>query len=540
MLWPFLGLTACNGVVGDAAASSVSDARSTWLRRRTWWDGHRCADGSGGLQGCEARSGAGVPAPPHQGRVRPNRSRSLGGRSRHPRRIVSGRRRRRWVRQNNASIQTISLVHAQQYLSAAKQLSHQVVGDATAITRVLGCDPASGDRAACAKSFVQKVGRRAYRRPLADDEVSSLVALSATETDAHEGAALALGAILQSPSFLWRVEIGTPDPNRPGLVRLTGQELATRLSFFLLVPPDDALLDAADAGKLDTPEGVAQVTETLLGTPALNTAMHTFTSQWFRADKLPTFQRSTQIYPSFKPELVTAMSEELSRLLDDFMWKDGTSFMDFHRALHVRQRSARRALRRGRPCGKRFRSSRLGRQRRSRRPAHHRCVPDGINAQRRDLTHSARPLHPRRRSLRSVSGAAARIVPPAIMPGESEADAQQRHSADPCARAATSGSTPWATASSASTQWGRFAPLTKMARRFERWATSKGSKPRTTRGGRAGKGGARRSEDPELASWMRHGSCSGQGRSSRDEELLQARWGSAIDFRLRDSATRSS
>jgi hypothetical protein len=324
-------------------------------------------------------------------------------------------------------------VHAQQYLAAAKHLSHQVVGDAAAVTRVLGCDPASGDRAACTKAFVQKLGRRAYRRPLAADEVSALVALSATDPDAHEGAALALGAILQSPSFLWRVEIGAPDPSRPGLVQLTGHELATRISFFLLgTTPSDALLDAADAGKLDTPEGVAQMTETMLVTPELHAAMHNFTSQWFRADSLPTLQRSTQIYPSYKPELVTAMSEELSRLLDDFMWNDGTSFMDVFTARYTYANDQLAALYGvSAPAGKSF--ARLDWGGSTDRGGLLTTAAFLMGSTRNDETSPIQRGH----YIRDVvlcdplPAPPPGIVPPAIMPGESEADAQERHSTDP-------------------------------------------------------------------------------------------------------------
>jgi hypothetical protein len=216
-------------------------------------------------------------------------------------------------------------------------------------------------------------------------------------------------------------------------VRLTGHELATRLSFFLLgTTPSDALLDAADAGKLDTAEGVAQMTATLIAAPELHTAMHNFTSQWFRTDKLGTLQRSSQIYPVYKPELVTAMSEELSRLLDDFMWKDGTSFMDVYTARYT-YASADLAKLYGvsAPSGNGF--ARLDWGASTDRGGLLTTAAFLMGSTRNDETSPIQRGH----YIRDVvlcdplPPPPPGIVPPAIMPGESEADAQQRHSADP-------------------------------------------------------------------------------------------------------------
>ena len=67
-----------------------------------------------------------------------------------------------------------------------------------------------------------------------------------------------VAATLQSPDFLFRVEIGTPAASNPSLRWLTDHELASRLAFFLTDrPPDDALLDAADAG--DVIAGVVEL-----------------------------------------------------------------------------------------------------------------------------------------------------------------------------------------------------------------------------------------------------------------------------------------
>ncbi len=68
-----------------------------------------------------------------------------------------------------------------------------------------------------------------------------------------------LQSFLQSPYFLYRVEVGTPDPARPGVSKLTGFELATRLSYLLWgTTPDDELLQLAESGGLQTAADVRQ------------------------------------------------------------------------------------------------------------------------------------------------------------------------------------------------------------------------------------------------------------------------------------------
>ena len=110
--------------------------------------------------------------------------------------------------------------------------------------------------AECLGQVVEQVGRRLYRRTLTAEERASIVALgeaaAAALHDPDEGVDFALAALLQSPNFLYRVELGD------GGV-FTGTELASRMAFLLWGgPPDDALLDQAESGALDDPESAAR------------------------------------------------------------------------------------------------------------------------------------------------------------------------------------------------------------------------------------------------------------------------------------------
>ncbi len=123
-----------------------------------------------------------------------------------------------------------------------------------------------GDDAA---GFITTFGRRAYRRPLTDDERARYLALyevgaSLNETDPFvSGAGLVIEAMLQSPFFLYRAELSPPGP-------LNGYEVATRLSYLLLgTTPSDALLDLAAEGSLDTADGVVNAAADIMQDPEL-------------------------------------------------------------------------------------------------------------------------------------------------------------------------------------------------------------------------------------------------------------------------------
>ena len=103
----------------------------------------------------------------------------------------------------------------------------------------------AGD-AGCRLKFIETFGRRAFRRPLEPEEIARYDALFKAEGDFLKGAQTVIEAMLQSPSFLFWME-QTPNP------KWKPYATACRLSYFLWdTMPDDALLDAASRGELNT------------------------------------------------------------------------------------------------------------------------------------------------------------------------------------------------------------------------------------------------------------------------------------------------
>lgn len=171
-----------------------------------------------------------------------------------------------------ATYTTISPRGVEQYESALLAALQPIFADGTRRAGLIGCTPNGSDADACIKSFVSGFGRRAWRRPLTDSEVgrySDLARQAATTlNDVNAGLMHTTSALLASPNFLYRVELGEPDPSGKGRYRYTGWEMASRLSYLLWsTTPDAELLTAAESGELTKPEGIRSAVTRLLASP---------------------------------------------------------------------------------------------------------------------------------------------------------------------------------------------------------------------------------------------------------------------------------
>ena len=166
----------------------------------------------------------------------------------------------------------------------AGDIATALVADPALRDKVVGCTPSGPGDATCFRSFVTTFGRRALRRPLMPPEVdkfAGFLAHATTAGDFYVAVDSALRAFLQHPEFLYRVEIGEPVANAPGVSRLDDFEVATRLSYFLVgSTPEDWLLDAAETGKLASPEGIRAAAEQLFAEDRAKARMGRFHELW--------------------------------------------------------------------------------------------------------------------------------------------------------------------------------------------------------------------------------------------------------------------
>jgi len=188
-------------------------------------------------------------------------------------------------------------------------------GDTPSRRRVFTCRPANGaDEVPCAKKIISNLARRAYRRPVTDNDLETLIGfyqLGRNGGNFDMGIEAAIQRILASPEFIFRFE---PDPanaasDRP--YRISDLELASRLSFFLWSSiPDDQLLNMASQGKLRDPVVLEQQVRRMLADQRAETLVTNFADQWLYLRNLKNTQPDFQTFPDFDDNLRQAMKRE--------------------------------------------------------------------------------------------------------------------------------------------------------------------------------------------------------------------------------------
>lgn len=211
------------------------------------------------------------------------------------------------------------------YELTSRRLGELSLTDPTARQRVMSCTPSGVADEGCFSQIAERVGRLAWRRSLESEEIADLAGvamLAATEyEDAEQGVAALVSALVQSPDFLYQVEIGDPNPEQPSHRRLRPSELASRLSFFILGrTPELSLLDRADAGELDDEEGVRAAAAEMLAKPEAKAALRSFYSEIFNLRTVMQIQKDPELFPYFTDATRAAIAEETLLFIDDIVW----------------------------------------------------------------------------------------------------------------------------------------------------------------------------------------------------------------------------
>lgn len=200
-------------------------------------------------------------------------------------------------------------------------------GDTPSRREVFVCQPeAAVDEETCASQILSRLARRAYRRPVRDGEVATLMEFYTSgrgEGDFDAGIQFALERMLVDPEFLFRIERDPAGvaPNTP--YRLSDIELASRLSFFLWSSvPDDELLAVAERGALSAPAMLERQTRRLLADPRAAALIDNFVSQWLRLRNLESQQRESADYPEFDENLRDAFRRETELFVGSTIQED--------------------------------------------------------------------------------------------------------------------------------------------------------------------------------------------------------------------------
>ena len=247
--------------------------------------------------------------------------------------------------ESDERIRSTTLEGGQERIQAAHALQIrgpiEVTGlsdDSPGRKKIFSCKPKDkSDELACASRIVSDLARRAFRRPVNQQDVNPLMAFyqaGAATGGFEQGVREAVGAILASPHFLYRVESANP---QGGARTLSDVELASRLSFFLWSSmPDDELLDLAIKSRLSQPDVLAQQVRRMLTDPRSKTLVTDFSFQWLNVAKLDEIPPDSRQFPhaSGANDPRKFFKEELKLFIDSIL-RSERSVVDLLTADHT-------------------------------------------------------------------------------------------------------------------------------------------------------------------------------------------------------------
>jgi hypothetical protein len=212
------------------------------------------------------------------------------------------------------------------YERGAETMATRITADATLLAKLVPAN-APADLAGRANAFIGELGQRVYRRPLTQPEIQDYYTLfqqapmfAAMGADPFvAGATLVIDAMLQSPYFLYRVELTTGQ----GRTRLDPYELASKLSYALTdTMPDDTLFAAAASGALNTAQGLSDQANRIL-TAAGAGPSHNFHSELYALVNYQQITKDPMLLPKFTMGVAASMAQESQLFLDDVFTTGG-------------------------------------------------------------------------------------------------------------------------------------------------------------------------------------------------------------------------
>ena len=218
----------------------------------------------------------------------------------------------------------------EKYEAAGSAVAEQAL-DPAHRDELVRCQPASELSAddACARTFIERVGRRLFRRTLTTDEVEARVAVARDAAAAlggfYPGLELALASLLVSPDFLFRVEETEPVPGSAAAARLTSVSMASRLSYLLWnTTPDDELLTAGENEELVSDGGLRAQIERLLASERFEIGLRAIFSDLYEFKQFDDglVRKDAALFPAYTQPMIEDAKEQTLRTIVDHITRD--------------------------------------------------------------------------------------------------------------------------------------------------------------------------------------------------------------------------
>ncbi len=203
-------------------------------------------------------------------------------------------------------------------------------GDTPTRRRIFTCRPApdasEAEARACAREILSALARRAYRRPVEEADVATLLEFyddGPGEDGFEAGIQFALERLLADPDFLFRVVRDPVDATPNTGYPISDVELASRLSFFLWSSiPDDQLLDAAEEGTLSNPDVLEQQVRRMMADPRSQAMVDNFVGQWLYVRNMRGVYPDPNLFPHFDENLREAFQRETELFIGNQLRED--------------------------------------------------------------------------------------------------------------------------------------------------------------------------------------------------------------------------
>jgi hypothetical protein len=212
-------------------------------------------------------------------------------------------------------------------ISGPDRISGDSPGETPSRRSILVCRPArSIDEEPCAKQILSRLALRAYRRPVTDQELQTLVGfykIGRRDGGFTAGIQLGVERILADPSFLFRVERDPANIAPDTVYRISDLELASRLSFFLWSSiPDDELLDLAVRRRLEDPAVLEHQVRRMLADGRSKALVDNFFGQWLLLRNIRSVRPEPDLFPDFDEELRESFQRETELFLASQLRED--------------------------------------------------------------------------------------------------------------------------------------------------------------------------------------------------------------------------
>lgn len=221
----------------------------------------------------------------------------------------------------------------EQYERSALFIGKAVVQNPARLGETVECVVEGPHDDVCYEAIARDLGRLAWRRPLTDAEIETGVdvardARTLYEGDFDRGIQYELVWLLTAPEFIYVVEVGEPGDTEDAPRKLSPDELATRLSLFILGhTPQPSLLRRAGEGELDDEAGVRKIAAELVAHSHARVGIASFWDEYTGMRTLPDFAKDGVLFPGYTAELAASMRKEALLLIEHLVFDEGASIL---------------------------------------------------------------------------------------------------------------------------------------------------------------------------------------------------------------------